>query len=183
MRSSASARRARCYPDPVIPRPDLRVDRVERLDASRLESLGLRGLLLDLDETLMPADAAAPAAGVVAWARALLAAGVRLAIVSNGRSERVAVASVALGVPARAWAGKPWPRAFRRGLAQLDLPASAVAMVGDQLFTDVAGARAVGLRTVLVPPLSDAGLPHTRMLRRLESVLLEGGERGRPVHR
>ena len=183
MRSSASAWRTRCYPDPVIPRPDHRVDRVERLDASRLAALGLRGLLLDLDETLMPAGAAAPSDGVVAWAQALLRADVRLAMVSNGRRARVAAATAALGVPGCALAGKPWPIAFRRGLALLDLAPSCVAMVGDQLFTDVAGARAAGLRTILVPPLSDAGLPHTRMLRRLESVLLEGGERGRPVHR
>ncbi len=164
-------------------RPDHRVDRVERLDASRLAALGLRGLLLDLDETIMPAAAAAPSASVRVWAHELRRAGVRLAIVSNGRPARVTAAARALGIPGRALAGKPWPRAFRRALALLDLPPAEVAMVGDQLFTDVAGARAAGLRTVLVPPLSRAGLPHTRVLRRLETRLLEGGDRGRPVHR
>jgi hypothetical protein len=167
----------------VIVRPDLRVDRVERLDATRLAGLGLRGLLLDLDETLLPAAAARPTAGVRAWAAELRAAGVRLAIVSNGRPRRVEAVARAMGVPGAALAGKPWPRAFRRGLAVLGLPPSEVAMVGDQLFTDVAGARAVGLRTVLVPPLSSAGLPHTRLLRRVERRILEGRSRGGPVHR
>jgi hypothetical protein len=113
----------------------------------------------------------------------LRTSGVRLAIVSNGRPRRVATVSRALDVPGAALVGKPWPRAFRRGLEVLDLPASDVAMVGDQLFTDVAGARAAGLRTVLVRPLSSAGLPHTRLLRRLERRVLEGRRRGGPVHR
>jgi len=167
----------------VIVRPDLRVDRVERLDAARLAGLGLRGLLLDLDETLLPAAASRPTRSVRAWAAAVQAAGVRLAIVSNGRPRRVATVARALNVPGAALVGKPWPRAFRRGLEVLGLPASDVAMVGDQLFTDVAGARAAGLRTVLVPPLSSAGLPHTRLLRRVERRVLEGRRRGGPVHR
>lgn len=167
----------------VIVRPDLRVDRVERLDAARLAALGLRGLLLDLDETLLPAAATRPTRAVRAWAADVQSAGVRLAIVSNGSPRRVAAVGRVLDVPAAALAGKPWPRAFRRGLAALGLPPAVVAMVGDQLFTDVAGARAAGLRTVLVPPLSSAGLPHTRLLRRVERRMLEGRRRGGPVHR
>jgi hypothetical protein len=167
----------------VIVRPDLRVDRVERLDAARLAGLGLRGLLLDLDETLLPAAAALPSVSVRAWAAQLRGAGVRLAIVSNGRPRRVHEVARVLGVPSAALAGKPWLRAFQRGLAVLELPPDEVAMVGDQLFTDIAGARVLGLRTVLVPPLSSAGLPHTRLLRRVERRILEGRRRGGPVHR
>lgn len=167
----------------MIVRPDLRVDRVERLDAARLAGLGLRGLLLDLDETLLSGAASRPTRSVRSWAGAVQAAGVRLAIVSNGRPRRVATVARALNVPGAALVGKPWPRAFRRGLEVLGLEASEVAMVGDQLFTDVAGARAAGLRTVLVPPLSSAGLPHTRLLRRVERRVLEGRHHGGPVHR
>lgn len=183
MSMSTRAPLATWYAPLVNLRPDLRVDRVERLTARRLESLGLVGLLLDLDETLLPAAATEPTSEVVAWARDLQRAGVRLAIVSNGRPDRVARVARALDVPARALTGKPWPGAFRRGLAQIGLPAERCAMVGDQLFTDVVGARAAGLRTVLVPPLSRGGMPHTRALRRLEARILRGGEHGRPVHR
>ena len=183
MSISTRARFHAWYDSLVNLRPDLRVDRVERLTARRLQSLGLEGLLLDLDETLLPAAADLPTSDVIVWAHELRAAGVRLAIVSNGRPSRVARVARALEVPARALTGKPWPGAFRRGLAQLRLPPDRCAMVGDQLFTDVVGARAAGLRTVLVPPLSRAGLPHTRALRRLEARILRGGEHGRPVHR
>lgn len=183
MRPSASRSPSPWYDRFVIFRPDLRVDRVEQLDIAYLADHGVRALLLDLDETLLPAGAAEPTPQVVAWATSLLAGGVRLAIVSNGRPGRVRRTAAKLGVSGRWLTGKPWPGAYRRGLRDLDVPASEAAMVGDQLFTDVVGARAAGLRTILVPPLSSAGLPHTRLLRRLEAVLLSGGDRGRPVHR
>jgi HAD superfamily phosphatase (TIGR01668 family) len=164
-------------------RPDLRLDRVEQLTALRLADLGVGGVLLDLDETLLPAAAKAPAPGILAWARDLQRAGIRLAIVSNGRPGRVAAVADALGVPGRALTGKPWPGAFRRGARAIGLPPERCAMVGDQLFTDVVGAHAAGLRTVLVAPLSSGGMVHTRLLRRLEARMLGGGEHGRPVHR
>lgn len=143
----------------------------------------MRGVLLDVDETLLPASARTPSAEIVAWAQELRRAGVRLAIVSNGRPQRVATVASALGVAGRALAGKPWPGAFRRGARAIGLAPEQCAMVGDQLFTDVIGARAAGLRTVLVSPLSGGGLAHTRLLRRIESRILGGGEHGRPVHR
>lgn len=148
-----------------------------------LDEHGLLGLLLDLDETLLPAGAAVPSEQVRAWAAALRGDGIGLAIVSNGTPERVASVGAALSVPAAALAGKPSRRAYRRGLEALDLPAHAVAMVGDQLFTDVLGAHLAGLRSVLVSPLSRGGLPHTRVLRHLERVVLRGGDHGRTVHR
>lgn len=183
MRPSASRSPSPCYDRSVILRPDLRLDRVEQLSLAYLADHGVRALLLDLDETLLPGGAADPTPQVVAWARSLSDGGVLLAIVSNGRPARVRRTAAKLGVPGRSLTGKPWPGAYRRALRDLDVPASEAAMVGDQLFTDVVGARAAGLRTILVPPLSNAGLPHTKLLRRLEAVLLRGGERGRPVHR
>lgn len=180
---SACGARAPWYHSLVTLRPDLRIDRVEQLTATRLARYGLGGLLLDLDETLLPAAADLPTPSVIAWSAAVRAAGVRLAIVSNGRPSRVARVADALGISGRALVGKPWPSAFRRALRDLDLGPAETAMVGDQLFTDVAGARAAGLRAILVTPLSSDGLPHTRALRRLESAILRGGDHGRPVHR
>lgn len=159
------------------------MDRVQALDAATLARAGLQGLLLDLDETLVPAGSVRPHRGVRLWAAALREAGVGLLILSNGTPARVGAVARALDVAGLPLAGKPWRRAYRRGLARLGLPADRVAMVGDQLFTDVLGARACGMRTILVPPLSTGGLPHTRLLRGLERRLLEGGGRGRPLDR
>jgi uncharacterized protein len=56
-------------------------------------------------------------------------------------------------------------------------------MVGDQLFTDVLGANCAGLTSILVRPLTPGPAPHTRVARRLERLILSGGDRGRPVDR
>lgn len=160
-------------------RPEARFDRVEQLTPGVLEGLGVRALLLDLDETLLPGHAEAPEAAVLAWAATLQAGGVPLAIVSNGRRERVRRVAAALGVPGHALCGKPWPRAYRGTARRLGVAPERCAMVGDQLFTDVLGARLAGLRALLVTPRSTGGLPHTRALRRLETLVLRGGMRGR----
>lgn len=159
------------------------VDGVERLDPDTLSGAGLTGLLLDLDETLVPAGSVRPAVCVRRWAETVREAGVRLLVLSNGTPARVAAVAGVLSVDGVALVGKPWVGAYRRGLARLGLPREQVAMVGDQLFTDMLGAHACGLRTILVPPLSSGGLPHTRLLRGLERRIVSGGGHGRPVHR
>ncbi|MDZ7800372.1 MAG: YqeG family HAD IIIA-type phosphatase [Trueperaceae bacterium] len=164
-------------------RPDIRVEHVRCLTPAVLGAHGLRGLLLDLDETLQAADASTPSEEVRAWTDGMRRAGIALAIVSNGTRARVAAAREALDVPALALAGKPRRRAYQRGLDLLGRDPAEVAMVGDQLFTDVLGAHSAGLGTVLVTPLTKGGLPHTRALRVLERAVLKGGEHGRPVHR
>ncbi|MEX2500953.1 MAG: HAD hydrolase-like protein [Trueperaceae bacterium] len=164
-------------------RPDLHADRVEVLCPTVLRRHGVDGVLIDLDETRLPAAAELPGASVTRWVRDLVQAGVRLAIFSNGTPRRVARVAAALDVPSLALVGKPWPYALRRGLALLGLPPARVAVVGDQLFTDVLGARWIGAKAILVTPLSSGGMPHTRALRRLEQRILKGDDRGRPVHR
>lgn len=163
-------------------RPELRFDRIEHLTPGLLRRHGIEALLVDLDETLLPAERREVEPSVVRWAESLRAAGVPIAIVSNGRPERVRAARERLGVPGRAWCGKPLPGAYRRALRQLGVAPERCAMVGDQLFTDLLGAHLAGIRTVLVEPRSSGGMPHTRLLRYAESVLLGGGVRGRPHH-
>jgi uncharacterized protein len=114
----------------------------------------------------------------------LLAAGLRVGILSNGTARRVADLGLPLlGVPAIALAGKPFGFAFRRALRTLGTTAGTTAMVGDQLFTDVLGARCAGLTSVLVAPLTPGRHAHTRVARRLERWVLAGGDRGRPLDR
>lgn len=138
-----------------------------------LASRGIRGLLVDLDDTLLPAAAQGVEDSVYEWLESLVGAGVRVAILSNGERARVGAVAERAGVPALALAGKPFRYAFRRALRLLDLPPGHVAMLGDQLFTDVWGAKSAGLLAVLVEPLSPGKLPHTRLARRLERWVLK----------
>ncbi len=156
---------------------------VHQVDAELLMSLGVKGVVVDLDDTLLAAADDALDPSVEAWLTGLKRAGFPVLILSNGERRRVAAVAARLGVDAMALSGKPFARAFARALRRLGTPASATAMVGDQLFTDVLGANLAGMRSILVQPLSPGKLPHTRMVRHIERMILRGGERGRPVHR
>ena len=164
-------------------RPDVRVDSVCDVTPALLRELGVRGVLIDLDDTLVASDAEGPTAEVEAWLRDLVRAGIEVVILSNGERLRVRALAERLGVRAFALVGKPFPFAFRRGLDALGTPRSATAMVGDQLFTDVLGANLAGLTSILVRPLTPGKLLHTRAARRIERMILTGGERGSPVDR
>lgn len=139
-----------------------------------MSELGVKGVLVDVDDTLLAARDDEVHSSVYGWFDLLAASGVPAVILSNGSRERVRAIAARAGVPGLHLAGKPFWWAFRRGLALLPgVSAAEAAMVGDQLFTDVLGAKRAGLTTILVRPLSPGKLPHTRMVRRLERMVLK----------
>jgi HAD superfamily phosphatase (TIGR01668 family) len=69
---------------------------------------------------------------------------------------------------------KPLPFAFLAALRRENATAREAAVIGDQLFTDILGGKLLGMRTILVLPLSSTDLPHTLFLRRLEAIVLKG---------
>ncbi len=163
--------------------PDVFVESVCDVTPDLLRQLGVHGVLIDLDDTLVASNAADPSVDAESWLRELRDAGTRVVILSNGERKRVRLFAERLGLRAFALAGKPFPFAFRRGLAALGTPRSATAMVGDQLFTDVLGANCAGLTSILVRPLTPGKLFHTRAARRIERLILNGGDRARPIDR
>ncbi|AXG98072.1 YqeG family HAD IIIA-type phosphatase [Deinococcus wulumuqiensis] len=153
-------------------RPDDLIAHVSQITPEFLAARGLRGLVLDLDNTLIPYRSYEDAAEMIAWASDLRGAGIGLYLLSNATAKRAAFWLPKLGFGGVGMAGKPNPRAFRRALHTLGLPAHQVAMVGDQVFTDVLGGNLTGMHTVLVEPLIDNALPHTRLARMLERQVL-----------
>ncbi len=155
-------------------RPDVRLDSFAQVTPDLLTCLGARYALVDMDDTLVASDSSAADASVVEAVARLKAAGLGVAILSNGTHERVMRVGKVLDVPGIALAGKPFAWAFRRALRLMPgAKPGNTAMVGDQLFTDVLGAKRAGLVTVLVKPLTKGKLPHTRFARRLERMILE----------
>ncbi|OLV19495.1 YqeG family HAD IIIA-type phosphatase [Deinococcus marmoris] len=155
-------------------RPDDLIDDIQSLTPEFLARRGLRGLLLDLDNTLVPYGSyeEAAAAGMFRWARELRDSGIGMYLLSNATGRRAAFWLERLGFSGVGLAGKPHPRAYRRALAELGLPAHQAGMVGDQLFTDVLGGNLSGMHTILVRPIVSNSLPHTRVARQLERVVL-----------
>lgn len=150
-------------------RPSLCVDAVTDLDPAALWRDGLRGAAIDFDNTLVAWDAREPTAEVRAWLERMRDQGFRLIILSNaGRTSRVRPLAEEVGIAHLGRAGKPFWIAYRRALRQLELPAEQVAMIGDQLMTDVLGGNRAGLFTVLVRPIRNRDFVLTRFNRALE---------------
>jgi hypothetical protein len=155
--------------------PDLMVGSVSELTPQLLGQYGIKAVMVDLDDTLVARKSSHLAPIFRSWLASLKEARMPVLILSNGKPERVAHWANELGIKGFALVGKPFRFAFRRGLKALGMAAAETVMIGDQLFTDVLGAKLMGMKSILVQPLSPHGLPHTRVLRKVEKLLLKRG--------
>jgi len=148
--------------------PDAHVDSVDQITAAFLARWGIRGLVLDLDNTLVPWNTSDVPGPVGVWVQYLAAAGIASCVLTNNYTQRASEVARLLKIPIIKAAFKPSPAAFRGALRVMALPAGQVAVVGDQLFTDVLGGKLVGMRAILVEPLSSREFFTTRFVRWLE---------------
>lgn len=153
-------------------RPAAQAESIYEIDLRALGARGIVGLILDLDNTLVPWGAWQAAPELAPWIAAARAAGFRLCIVSNNSGARVRHIAETLGLPAVPAALKPRRTALRRALALLGTAPEGTALVGDQVFTDVLGGNRLGLHTILVRPQADREFPVTRLVRLAERLVL-----------
>jgi uncharacterized protein len=116
----------------------------------------IRGVILDLDNTIVSEDDRYLSPYAEAWIEQAQDLGIRFFFLSNGkRRYRVEYWSNYLGIPAINPAKKPFPAAFRKAMKHIKLPAKQVVVIGDSRHTDVLGAWLVGC-----PSIQVASLPH-----------------------
>lgn len=163
--------------------PDAVYESLFAVDLHALKARGIRGIIIDLDNTLIAYGHGKVTEQARSWVAEARGLGFRLCLTSNARSGRVRYFAQMLDMPGIANAAKPTRRAFRRALRLLGTEPPETAVIGDQLFTDVLGGRLMGLYTVLVNPLSTVELGPTRLMRRLErKVLRKLVREGRVAH-
>ena len=152
--------------------PDLMVHSVNHIPLADLSARGIRGLLFDLDNTLLAHYGQEFDAAVIDWIRQARDAGFKVCIVSNGPSHRTLGLAAKLGVPGIPRSQKPRRGGLRRGLAAIGVLPSEAAMIGDQIFTDVWAGNRLGLYTILVEPFGHQEPGFIGIKRRLEVVVL-----------
>ena len=152
--------------------PKLYLRSVFDLPLDQLKERGIRGLIFDLDNTLLYWNAYEGTPEAKELFRRLKQTGFLSCLVSNNKRDRVEKVARVLDVPAISKARKPSRRAFRQALATLGTTEKETAVVGDQLFTDVLGGNRLGLYTVLVMPLSKREFFGTKAIRSLERIVL-----------
>ena len=138
------------------------------VDLDKLRYKGFRGIILDIDNTLLAWADDELDQSVLAWVRRAKAAGFQLCLTSNALRERVLRVAGALDIPAIAGAIKPRKKPFRQALELLGTAPGETIGIGDQLFTDILGGNRMDLYTILIDPVATEELAATKVMRSLE---------------
>lgn len=153
--------------------PSLKADTIFDIPLDFLWDKGIRGIITDLDNTLVGAKVPMATPELVRWLEKVQARGFQVVIVSNNNKLRVSAFADPIVVPFISSAKKPMNGAFRRAMSLMKLNPAQTAVVGDQMLTDVLGGNRLGLFTILVKPIAaaDEGF-FTRINRRIERLAM-----------
>ena len=120
----------------------------------------IKGLMLDLDNTLTTHNNPVPPQTSIKWLDKMREAGIKMMIVSNNSAERVTPFAQALGLPFVPKGKKPLPVGYSQAKNEMGLDKNELAAVGDQIFTDVLGSNLCGVRSLFVFPIElETSLP------------------------
>ncbi|MDA8442658.1 MAG: YqeG family HAD IIIA-type phosphatase [Peptococcaceae bacterium] len=153
-------------------RPSVCVSSLDSILPQDLLRENIKGLIIDLDNTMAPWNVLEVGANVADWFELLTQHGISACVVSNNGEQRVAAVANALNIPFIYKASKPHRRAFRQAMAIMGTELHNTAVIGDQLFTDVLGGNRLGLRTFLVLPISEREWIGTKLMRLAERAVI-----------
>lgn len=152
--------------------PEYYFNTFEDASAAFLLSIGVKGIVLDVDNTLEPYENPTPGVHVVAWLDSLRAVGISAAIVSNNGGDRINLFNEHLGLPVYYKAKKPFKKNVLNAMRDMGTDKTNTILMGDQVFTDVWAAHNTGIRAILVPPIKDKRDLLTKFKRLLEKPVL-----------
>ncbi len=153
--------------------PDEYYNSILDIDLQKLKEEGIRGLLIDLDNTLLPWYSYTFDEKVKNWIKRAKEMGFKICVVSNGLAFRVKKLCEELDVPYIPRAVKPRLKGIKKALKILGLPQDQVVIIGDQIFTDIWAANKMGIRSILVKPVSKWEFVTTYLIRFLERGLIK----------
>lgn len=135
--------------------PKAMTQKLTDLTPQWLERQGIRLLMLDFDNTIVPYTTSVPTEEMETWLRTMAAEAIPVCIVSNSKKDRVKIFCDQYGLPCITHAKKPFSKGIRECLRRYDIPANQAALVGDQIFTDTLGANCAGVKSILVEAIDN----------------------------
>ncbi|HHU50592.1 MAG TPA: YqeG family HAD IIIA-type phosphatase [Firmicutes bacterium] len=151
--------------------PHSRTETVASLSPEFFISRGIRGLIIDLDNTLVAWGKYKITREMRAWVQTMLASGLKICILSNAVEHRVRFFGELLDIPWISRATKPRKNSFKRAMEILQTIPEETAVIGDQLFTDIFGGNRMALYTIWTAPISPQELISTKAMRYLERLV------------
>lgn len=151
--------------------PKAYFDKIEKITIEFIKKNNLKALILDMDNTLINYKKEMPE-NIENWAKELNGQGMKLYILSNtNKKKKVISIAKKLGVPYKSFAKKPLKSGFLKVQKELGFKPEQIAVVGDQIFTDVIGGNRCNMFTILVDSIDDKDFWYTIWKRPLENVL------------
>lgn len=151
--------------------PDYDVDSAYEIEYRKLYGQGYRGIIFDIDNTLVPHGAPADERAKSLF-RELKEIGFSVILLSNNKEQRVKMFNDAVQVQYIFKAGKPAAAGYEKALKVMGTQPDNTIFVGDQLFTDIWGAKKAGIRTYLVRPIDPREEIQIVLKRYLEKIVL-----------
>lgn len=152
--------------------PDLLAKSVQDIDLEKLKNANIKGLLVDIDNTLITYSMKEADEKAIDWIKKVNSSELKICLVSNGKRKRIKKISEKLNIPAVFSPRKPSKKAFLKAIDILGINAKETAVVGDQIFTDVLGGNRLGMYTILVVPISKKEFFLIKFKRILEVYVL-----------
>ena len=152
--------------------PNDYVQSVFQIDIEKLANSGFKGIITDLDNTLVGWDVKTPTKEIQEWFKKANDLGLTITIVSNNNEKRVSVFSKDSDVDFIFKARKPMGRAFKKAIQHMNIKPEETIVIGDQMLTDVLGGNNNGLYTIMVVPVKKTDGFLTRLNRIIERRLL-----------
>jgi len=153
--------------------PKVQADSVLGLDLTELKEAGIRGIIFDLDNTLVEWKQDQLNPEVIELVNKFKNDGFQLCILSNALEQRVETVARLLDIPFVSRAVKPRKSPFKKAMEIMGTVPVNTAVVGDQLFTDILGGNRMELYTIWTPPLSANEFISTRAVRKLERLVIK----------
>ena len=149
--------------------PDAYFKKVEDITIEFLQKNRLKVLILDVDNTLIDYNKNL-SKDIIKWAEELKGQGTKLYILSNtNNKEKVEKVAEKIGIPYKFFAKKPLKTGFLKIQKELNEKAERIAVVGDQIFTDVLGGNRCKMFTILVDPIKEKDFWYTAWKRPIEN--------------
>lgn len=153
--------------------PDYTFDSILDITLDFLNANKINTLLLDVDNTLTTHNHPQPISGALEWIEEMQVNGIGLIIVSNNTADRVTKFANLLKLDFVASSQKPLSTGIRQAINQVAKHKQNVAMVGDQLFTDILGGNLYGCKSILVKPIELEQHTFFKVKRKIEGFLLK----------
>ncbi len=154
----------------MLLKPHIKLNRITDITLSLLQDNNIKGLILDVDNTLSTHHGEVLLDGLKDWLQLMSENNIELIVLSNSKEKRVRPFAEKIGLKYFSLGLKPLPFGYWKSVKRLGTGLKQTAIVGDQLFTDSLGGHLAGVKTIILNPIQEETMTSFKIRRKLEKI-------------